>query len=182
MAAVLTDLRWWSEDVHVEMYQDARLWWFVLGFGEVLQCEKATNLSGIHTMCYLCVILITNVLQVIRQLYGKGNIATQIQNDACQLLKLRSAVLTYMDPEWCLLATDGVEAKGCSVHRTDSDQITCLRCQRVSSDDTLCQNSGRLATWDINQQLRVDKAFTLVWPCQHLCHLMWYPCLFSCGV
>ena len=28
-----------------------------------------------------------------------------------------------MDPEWCLSATDGVEAKGCSAHRTDSDQI-----------------------------------------------------------
>ena len=63
--------------------------------------KKQQNLLGIHTMCYLCGILITNVLQMIDNLMVK-QLCTRIHNDACQLLmvlKLRSAVLTYMDPE-----------------------------------------------------------------------------------
>ena len=96
MAAVLIDLRWWSEDVHVEMYQDTQLWWFVLGFGEVLQCEKATKFIR-YTHNVLFVWYFDNeCFTDDRQFNGKATM--------------------HMNPQWCLSAADGAEAKECSVN------------------------------------------------------------------
>ena len=50
-----------------------------------------------------------------------GAVLTYMDPEWCLLAADGGAVLTYMDPEWRLSATDGVEAKGCSAHRTDGD-------------------------------------------------------------